>query len=66
MTREMEKALPKVKFVQGKLNFNSICSGCGYRVNKATGIYCHECEGGHDIHTSHQAVSLLHPLEYKI
>lgn len=58
--RENGKALPKIKFVKGKLDFNWICSGCGERVNKATSEYCHECEGGHDIHITHQAQSKLH------
>ncbi len=48
------------KFVRGVLNFNALCSGCRERINKASGNYCHSCEGGHDVHTHHQAVSLLH------
>ncbi len=58
---EYEKSIvPKQSnFVQGRLDFNFVCLGCGEKVNKATRIYCHECEGGHDVHTYPQAVSLL-------
>ena len=56
-----EKSIPKTrKHARGILDFGYICSGCNERVNKATGEYCHECEGGHDIHSHPQAVSLLH------
>ncbi len=52
------KSIPKPpKFVRGRLNFNSVCPGCGQRVNKATGIVCHGCEGGHDVHTHMPATS---------
>lgn len=57
-----ERSIPKLqkKHIRGVLDFDSRCGGCGHRVNKATGEYCHECEGGHDVHTHTQAESLLH------
>lgn len=56
-----ERSIPKTrKLVRGKLDFSHCCEGCGERVNKATNEYCHECEGGHDIHSHIQATSLLH------
>lgn len=49
------------KYVRGVLSFNAVCIGCGYKINKCTEIVpiCHECEGGHDVHTHPQARSLL-------
>ncbi len=50
---------PNRKFKRGVLNFNAVCSGCGYKINKATSNLCHECQGGHDVHNIPQARSSL-------
>ena len=56
-----ERSIPKAKkHTRGVLNFDSRCGGCGYRVNKATSEFCHECEGGRDVHSHKPAVSSLH------
>ena len=60
MSRKYEESIPKsIKFIKGTLNYNFTCSGCGERINKATGLYCHACEGGYDIHQHAPAISLL-------